>query len=83
MYDELGPEVGFMISRAEQGYEATSVNDAESGHWRIPAGKPFPIERVAFEVNERLSVPRARIAATVAASSPSRLTGTAPFASTC
>ena len=42
-----------MISRAEQGYEVTSVNDAESEHRRIPAGTSFLLERVALDVNER------------------------------
>ena len=42
-----------MISRAERSYEPTSLNVAESEHRRIPAGNTFPIERVAFDVNER------------------------------
>ena len=42
-----------MISRAEQGYDATSVNDTESEDRRIPAGNSFLLERVALDVNER------------------------------
>jgi hypothetical protein len=72
-----------MISRAERGYEATSVNVAESEHRHIPIGGSFLIERVASDVNGRPFVWRAPIAATVALSLPSRLTSTAPFASTC
>ena len=53
MYDELGLKVGLMISRAERGYEATSVNVAESEHRGVPAGNSFLIERVSFDANER------------------------------
>lgn len=43
-----------MISRAEQGYEATSINDAESEHLRIPAGSAaLLVERVTFDANDR------------------------------
>jgi hypothetical protein len=42
-----------MISRAERGYEATSVNAAESEHRRIRPGNSFLLERVAFDVNSR------------------------------
>ncbi len=45
-----------MISRAEQGYEATSINDAESEHLRIPAGSAaLLVERVTFDPNDRPS----------------------------
>jgi len=37
MYDELRLEVRLMISRAEQGYETTSINDAEPERRRIPS----------------------------------------------
>ena len=53
MYVGFRLEVGAMISRAERSYEPTSLNVAESEHRRIPAGNTFPIERVAFDVNER------------------------------
>jgi hypothetical protein len=52
MYVGFRLEVGPMISRAERGYEATSVNVAGSEHRRIPAGNAFLIERVAFDANE-------------------------------
>jgi DNA-binding GntR family transcriptional regulator len=43
-----------MISRAEQGYEATLINDAESGSPRVPAGSAaLLIERVPFDAHDR------------------------------
>ena len=53
MYVGFRLEVGTMISRAERGYEPTSVNAAEFEHRRIPAGNSFLIERVAFDASER------------------------------
>ena len=53
MYVGFGLEVGPMISRAERGYEATSVNVAESEQRGVPAGNSFLIERVSFDANER------------------------------
>ncbi len=53
MYVGFRLKVGPMISRAERGYEATSINVAESEHRRIPADNLFLIERVAFDVNKR------------------------------
>ncbi len=43
-----------MISRAEQGYEATLINDAESGSPRVPAGSAaLLIDPVTFDANDR------------------------------
>ena len=54
MYDDLMLKVGLMISRAEQGYEVTLFNDAESEHRLIPVGSSFLlVERVTFDANDR------------------------------
>ena len=54
-YGEVGLVNGLIISRVGQGYEATSIKDAEPGHPRIPAGgAALPIERVTFDANDHL-----------------------------
>ena len=40
-----------MISRAGQGYEATSIHAAESDHRRMPVGGSRLVEAATFEAN--------------------------------
>ncbi len=52
LYDELRRKAGLKISRAEQSYEATLINELESEHLRVPSGNAaLLIERVTFDAN--------------------------------
>ena len=54
LYDELRRKAGLRISRAEQSYEATLINAAESEHLRVPVGSAaLLIERVTFDADDR------------------------------
>ena len=53
LYDELRRKAGLRISRAEQSYEATLINAAESEHLRVPVGSAvLLIERVTFDADD-------------------------------
>ncbi len=72
-----------MISRAEQGYEATLINDAESGSPRVPAGSAaLLIDPVTFDANDRpSSTQRSPTTAIVTVSPP--LSTTIPHGIVC
>jgi hypothetical protein len=53
MCDELRLKVGLMISRAERGYDATSVNVAGFKYRRIPVGGSCLVEAATSDADER------------------------------